>query len=81
MFTVLGQREEQILPVFRRFGAEGSPDAVDVFTTKTGYETDPKRCPVNYVVLDGRGGNTWEQIVAQSLAALPEVAAYVKNEE
>ena len=31
-------------------------------------------------MLDGRGGNTWEQIVAQSLEALPEVAAYVKND-
>lgn len=81
VFTVLGQRDEQILPVFRRFDAEGSTDVVDFFTTKAVYETDPKRCPVNYVVLDGwREGNTWEQIVAQSLEALPEVAAYVKNE-
>lgn len=71
---------ERILPVMRRFDPEGSTDVVDFFSTKAVYETDPNLCPVNFVVLDGVGGNTWEQIVAQTLEALPDVAAYVKND-
>jgi type III restriction enzyme len=32
------------------------------------------------VALDGPRGNTWEEAVAQHLEALPQVAAYVKND-
>jgi type III restriction enzyme len=80
LFKVVGARRERILPIFQRFDPDGSTDDIDFFTTKQVYETDPKKCAVNFVVLDGRDGNTWEQIVAQTLEALPEVEAYVKND-
>lgn len=80
IFAVQDSTHERILPIFKRFDPEGSTDDVDYFTTKRVFETEPDRCPVNFVVLDGRDGNTWEQIVAQSLEALPEVDAYVKND-
>ena len=35
---------------------------------------------MNYVVLDGIGGNLWEKAVAEILETLPSVAAYVKND-
>jgi type III restriction enzyme len=38
-----------------------------------------EKCHVNYVVLDGTGGNRWERSVAEILESLPAVAAYVKN--
>src|SRR5262249_50294845 len=38
------------------------------------------KCHVNYVVLDGIGGNLWEKAVAEILETLPSVAAYVKND-
>lgn len=70
----------KLLPVFQRYTPEGSTDAVDFFTTKARYEADSQKSPVNYVVLDGKDGNTWERGVAQLLEALPEVASYVKND-
>ncbi|MDL5157471.1 BPTD_3080 family restriction endonuclease [Actinomycetospora termitidis] len=76
-----GQGPETVLPIFRRFEPEGSSDDVDFTTTKVVYEAEPDRSPVNYVVLDGIGGNTWEQIVAQSLESLSSsVRSYVKND-
>ena len=53
---------------------------MDFFTTKDVYPTSERRCHVNFVVLDGPTGNTWEQMVAQILETLPSVAAYVKND-
>src|SRR5262249_15241332 len=35
---------------------------------------------VNLVVLDGPGGNTWEQVVAGLLEADPRVQSFVKND-
>jgi type III restriction enzyme len=35
---------------------------------------------VNFVVLDGIGGNLWEKSVAEILETLSPVAAYVKND-
>ena len=35
---------------------------------------------MNFVVLDGIGGNLWEKSVAEILETLPQVAAYVKND-
>ena len=53
---------------------------VDFFTTKEVYPTSAERCHVNFVVLDGPRGNTWEEAVAQILEIMPQVAAYVKND-
>ncbi|ONH34889.1 MULTISPECIES: BPTD_3080 family restriction endonuclease [Protofrankia] len=75
-----GPGEERVTPIFRRYDPWGSTDAVDFFTTKRTMRTDPRKCHVNHVVLDGFDGNTWEQIMAQTLESLPRVAAYVKND-
>ncbi|MGH8906224.1 MAG: BPTD_3080 family restriction endonuclease [Egibacteraceae bacterium] len=70
----------RVVPMFRPFDHIGSTAEVDFFTTKQVYPTLVERCHVNLVVLDGPFGNTWERVVAQALEALPEVAAYVKND-
>lgn len=75
-----GAREERIQPVFRPFDHVGRTRAVDFTTTKDVFFADPDRSHVNYVVLDGPAGNTWERHVAQSIEALPEVWSYVKND-
>lgn len=72
-------REEILLPLFRRFDRSGSTDQVAFLTRKVVVET--VRSPVNYVVLDGLKGNTWEETVAGILEDDSErVASYVKND-
>ena len=72
-------RREIILPRFRRFDREGSTDDVWFLTRKVVVET--QRSPVNYVVLDGIKGNTWEETVAGLLDNNSTwVASYVKND-
>ncbi len=72
-------RREMMLPLFRRFDRLGSTDEVLFFTRKAAIET--QRSPVNYVVLDGIKGNTWEETVAAILEADTErVVSYVKND-
>ena len=75
-----GNRTPLIRPMFRQGERTGTTDDVDFFTTKQVYPTSSERCHVNLVVLDGAGGNTWEKEVAEILEALPQVAAYVKND-
>jgi type III restriction enzyme len=69
-----------VLPVLRPFDPVGSTDEVDFFTTKSVFGTSPDRCHVNFVALDGKGGNSWERAVAKALDTMPSVAAYVKND-
>jgi type III restriction enzyme len=73
-------RERIVLPMFRQGEVAGSTDGVDFFTTRDVFPTDPGRCHVNFVVLDGPAGNTWESAMAQVLETTPQVAAYVKND-
>lgn len=80
VLAIGGPGDERVTPIFRRYDPEGSTDSVDFFTTKRTMPTDPKKCAVNHVVLDGVDGNTWEQAVAETLESLPQVAAYVKND-
>lgn len=71
------------LPIVRPLLAAdpvGSTSAVDFHTTKEVYLTSARCCHVNFVVLDGPRGNTWEEQVAQTLETMPQVAAYVKND-
>jgi hypothetical protein len=75
-----GYRSKYVLPVLRAAEPVGSTSVVDFHTTREVYPTREDRCPVNFVTLDGAGGNAWERSVAQSLEALPEVASYVKND-
>ncbi|HET9898456.1 MAG TPA: DEAD/DEAH box helicase family protein [Streptosporangiaceae bacterium] len=75
-----GDRTEILRPVLRPQGETGSTADVDFFTTKEVYLTSERRCHVNFVVLDGPHGNTWEEAVARHLEVMPQVAAYVKND-
>jgi type III restriction enzyme len=75
-----GNRQERMLPIFRPYDRVGSTSEVDFFTTKEVYATSEERCHVNFVVLDGPAGNTWERTVAQALETLPDVRSYVKND-
>ena len=74
-----GAGTSTVLPVLRTFDAVGRTGEVDFFTTKSVFGTSP-RSHVNFVTLDGKGGNAWERAVAQALDMLPGVAAYVKND-
>ena len=69
----------EVVPLFRQGDRTGSTADVDFITTKEVYPTGEK-CHVNYVVLDGVGGNLWEKAVAEILETLPSAAAYVKND-
>ncbi len=54
----------------------GSTAHVSFNTTKTSrYETDPRRCHVNWVVLD----SDWEAEFCRVAESQPQVRAYVKN--
>ncbi|WP_149264227.1 BPTD_3080 family restriction endonuclease [Actinomadura sp. K4S16] len=75
-----GDRQPRALPIFRPFERLGSTADVDFSTTKAVYPTAEEKCHVNFVVLDGPHGNTWEEKVAQILESHPQVAAYVKND-
>lgn len=67
--------EKKILPVLAQFDKVGSTRYVDFLTTKPVTET--VKSHVNYVVADTE---EWEQGVAKKLERMPEVLAYVKNQ-
>jgi type III restriction enzyme len=76
--TQPGSRRERLRPVLRRFDPVGSTADVSFLTRKPAIETT--RSEVSHVVLDGWGGNTWEQVLALECEQLRDVAAYVKND-
>ena len=65
-----GNRFAQVVPLFRQGERTGSTAGVDFITTKEVFPTGEK-CHVNFVVLDGIGGNLWEKSVAEILETLP----------
>lgn len=69
----------EVVPLFRQGERTGSTADVDFMTTKEVLPTGEK-CHVNFVVLDGIGGNLWEKSVAEILEQVREVDAYVKND-
>ena len=75
-----GARVGTVLPVLRTFDPVGSTAEVDFFTTKIVFGTSPDRCHINFVTLDGPGGNDWERAIAKALDTMPGVAAYAKND-
>ncbi|MDQ1066314.1 BPTD_3080 family restriction endonuclease [Streptomyces canus] len=83
-FAALNRQESnnssKVVPIFARYAPEGSTDDVNFYTTKAVHEAEPDKSPVNYVVLDGIGGNTWEQILATLLDGNKNVESYVKND-
>ncbi|KKR92040.1 MAG: Type III restriction-modification enzyme,R/helicase subunit [Candidatus Woesebacteria bacterium GW2011_GWA1_41_13b] len=67
--------EKKILPILAPYDSEGSTRYVDFLTTKEVRET--VKSHINYVVADTE---EWEQGVAKKLEEMPEVLAYVKNQ-
>ncbi len=66
---------KKILPILAPYDSEGSTQYVDFLTTKAIRET--VKSHINYVVADTE---EWEQGVAKKLEDMPEVLAYVKNQ-
>lgn len=66
---------KKLLPIFTPYDTLGSTRYVDFLTTKEVRET--VKSHVNYVVADTE---EWEQGVAKKLEQMPEVLAYVKNQ-
>ena len=75
-----GSRSAVLLPILRRFDAEGSTDDVCFTTRKVVMEPPPTKSPLNHVVLDGLRGNSWEEHLAGLLEGDARVKSYVKNE-
>jgi len=73
----IGNRRELLRPMIGRHDPTGSTGNVSFLTRKQAYET--MKSEVSHVTLDGRGGNTWEQILALECELNDDVAAYVKN--
>nr|MDT0658902.1 DEAD/DEAH box helicase family protein [Micromonospora sp. DSM 115978] len=77
-----GHRDQWLLPILRTTDPVGTTASVDFRTTREVWATDPTRCQVNLVTLDGKDGNAWERAVAQAIESLPkdQVDAYVRND-
>ncbi|MGJ9422393.1 BPTD_3080 family restriction endonuclease [Aeromicrobium sp. CF3.5] len=72
-------RSPLVMPLLRRGEPQRSTDSVNFLTRKATVET--MRSQVSHVVLDGRDGNTWEQLMAAELELnRRDVAAYAKND-
>lgn len=69
------QNDKQLLPIFAPYDTVGSTLYVDFLTTKPVVDT--VKSQINYVVADTE---EWEQGVAKKLEQMPEVLAYVKNQ-
>jgi type III restriction enzyme len=64
--------------MIRRHDPLGDTSRVSFATRKKVYETE--KSEVSHVTLDGRDGNTWEQILAMECELRQDVAAYAKND-
>lgn len=69
------QGDKQLLPILTPYDTLGSTRYIDFLTTKEVRETIKSH--INYVVADTE---EWEQGVAKKLEQMPEVLAYVKNQ-
>jgi type III restriction enzyme len=74
----VGNRRERLRPMLRRHDPTGSTANISFATRKQVYTTD--KSEVSHVTLDGREGNTWEQILALECELNDDVAAYAKND-
>ncbi len=73
-----GNRRERLRPMINRFDPVGSTDDVYFHTRK---RTAPaEKSEVSHVTLDGKDGNTWEQLLAAELELNKNVKSYVKND-
>jgi type III restriction enzyme len=64
--------------MINRFDPQGSTGQVDFVTRKRVVTTE--KSEVSHVTLDGKDGNTWEQLLATELEMNKNVRAYVKND-
>jgi type III restriction enzyme len=74
----VGNRRARLRPMLNPFDPEGSTAEVDFPTRKATEITE--RSEVSHVTLDGKDGNTWEQLLAAQLELNRNVEAYVKND-
>ena len=73
-----GNRRERLRPMINRFDPVGSTGDVYFHTRK---RTAPaEKSEVSHVTLDGKDGNTWEQLLAAELELNRNVKSYVKND-
>ena len=75
-----GDRRPRLRPMFRRYEPVGSTEGVSFSTRKVALATSAERSEVSHVVLDGVGGNTWEESLMRFCEESPRVVAYVKND-
>ena len=73
----VGNRRERLRPLLHA-NSMGDTSHISFATRKKVYETS--RSEVSHVTLDGREGNTWEQILALECELNEDVAAYAKND-
>lgn len=75
-----GNERARMRVILRLADPVGDTGSVKFVTHKA--TVDVAKSEVNRVVLDGPGGNTWEEHVAQLIEGghLPQVAAFVKND-
>ena len=70
-------RENPAKVILDPYNPTGSTAHVNFHTSKTSrYRTDPRRCHVNWAILD----SDWEAELCRVVEAHPQVAAYVKNQ-
>ncbi len=74
-----GNRRERLRPMINRFDPVGSSAEVRFHTRKRTVTTE--KSEVSHVTLDGKDGNTWEQMLATELELNRNVVAYVKNDQ
>jgi type III restriction enzyme len=68
--------EQPIKVLLDSYNPTGSTQYVNFTTSKNYYwQTDPRRCQINYVILD----SDWEAEFCRVVEAHPRVRAYVKN--
>lgn len=73
-----GNRRERLRPMINRFQPEGSTGEVDFVTRKRAITAE--KSEVSHVTLDGKDGNTWEQLLAAELELNKNVVSFVKND-
>ena len=74
----LGNRSEALQPILDRTAPFGDTSDIRFVTRKRVYETT--KSEVSHVTLDGKDGNTWENLLAYECEVNHSVAAYVKND-
>jgi type III restriction enzyme len=76
--SIVGSTEgsPKLKPIFRPYDTLGTTRYVDFHTIRETYKTRADKCHVSHVT----GDSGWEFKMAQELENLPEVLAYVKNQ-